>query len=110
MQQMKPPLWDGTRLQLTRSFTWNGRVSNTSPFNYSPPSVPYPGFLNVNTTTDVSISLTKVAGPHTIKTAFFKTHTLNAQQRGGREGTDPFNNNPNKTPPPHFPYPHAPLR
>ena len=33
-----------------------------------PPSVVYPGFININTTQDVAINLTKVMGRHTFKT------------------------------------------
>ena len=63
---------------------------------------PFPGYLNINSTNDVSISLTKVAGRHTIKTGFYNTHsykaraaraaepfgTLNFAQDDGR--TNPF--------------------
>ena len=48
------------------SFTWGSRVSNANP-NYAPPNTPFPGFLNINATDDVSISLTKVWGRHTVQ-------------------------------------------
>ncbi len=103
MQNVKPPLWDGTRLQLLPGFTWNGRVAN------SPPNMPFPGFLNINTTTDVSISLTKVAGRHTFKTGFFNTHSFKAQQRGGWNGTITFTNDGNNPLDAQFPYANAAL-
>ncbi len=96
MNDVKPPIWDGTRLQMAPAYTWGGRVSNSSP-QYSPDNIPFPGFLNVNRTKDVSISLTKVAGRHNMKTGFYNTHSYKAQQRGGWNGTITFvndNNNP----------------
>src|SRR5206468_5853304 len=60
LNSVKPPIWDGSRLLKVPAITWLGRVSN------SPPSVPYPGILNTSRTWDVSTSLTKVAGRHTM--------------------------------------------
>ena len=41
-----------------------------------PPNVIYPGFVNINTTQDVAINLTKVMGRHTFKTGFYNNHSL----------------------------------
>ena len=41
-----------------------------------PPNVIYPGFLNINTTQDVAINLTKVMGRHTFKTGYYNNHSL----------------------------------
>ena len=57
--------------------------------------MPFPGFLNINATDDVSISLTKVAGRHTFKSGFYNTHSYKAQQRGGWNGTITFSNDNN---------------
>lgn len=86
---VKPPIWDGSRLQMQPVYGWGGRIAN------APPSMPFPGFLNVNQTWDMSISLTRVAGRHTIKTGFYNTHSYKAQQRGGWNGTLNFNNDTN---------------
>jgi hypothetical protein len=94
LNDVQPPIWDGTRIQLPPGFTWGSRVSNTNP-QYGPPNIPFPGFLNVNRTQDVSISLTKVAGRHTLKTGFYNTHSFKAQQRGGWNGTITFSNDGN---------------
>src|SRR5262249_36135078 len=48
LQAVKPPIWDGTRLSMVPSFSWGGRVAN------SPPNFPFPGWLNVNKTTDIA--------------------------------------------------------
>ena len=47
----------GRPLLKTPNFTWGGRVAN------APPNIPFPGFLNINATDDISISLTKLRGP-----------------------------------------------
>jgi hypothetical protein len=88
----RPPIWDGSRLQLQPSYNWGGRVANAA---NTPPNMPFPGFLNVNRTWDMSISLTKVMGRHTIKTGFYNTHSYKAQQRANWMGTINFNNDTN---------------
>ena len=60
----------------TPNFTWGGRVAN------APPNTPFPGFLNMNPTDDISISFTKLAGRHTFKAGFYNTHSYKAQQQG----------------------------
>ena len=90
----QPPIWDGTRLQMPPGFTWGNRISNTTP-NYAPPNVPFPGFLNTNRSWDVSFSLTKVAGRHTVKTGYYNTHSFKAQQRANWNGTVTFSNDNN---------------
>ena len=103
MNDVNPPIWDGTRLQMAPAFTWGGRVAN------SPDNIPFPGFLNVNRTNDVSVSLTKVAGRHTIKTGFYNTHSYKAQQRGGWNGTIVFTNDTNNPLDSTFPFANAAL-
>jgi carboxypeptidase family protein len=111
MQSVKPPIWDGTRLQMAPGFTWGGRVANTSSSGplYSPPNQPFASFLNVNRTWDVAISLTKVAGRHALKTGFYNTHSYKAQQRGGWNGTINFVNDTNNPLDSTFPYANAAL-
>ncbi len=89
LQAVKPPVWDGTRLSMVPSFTWGSRIGS------APPNFPFPGWLNVNQTTDVSVSLTKIAGRHTLKTGFYNTHSFKAQQRQGWAGTIGFGNDTN---------------
>ncbi|PYR90416.1 MAG: hypothetical protein DMF84_21135 [Acidobacteria bacterium] len=91
LNSVKPPIWDGTRLRMAPAFTWGNRVSNANP-NYAPPNVPFPGYLNINATNDVSISLTKVKGRHTMKGGFYNTHSYKAQQRQGWAGSLTFSN------------------
>jgi len=83
---VKPPIWDGTRLSMPPSFSWGSRVAN------APPNTPFPGYLNVNKTTDVSISLTKIVSRHSLKAGFYNTYSFKAQQRQGWAGTISFAN------------------
>jgi hypothetical protein len=91
---VNPVIWDGTRVMMAPSYTWGSRVSGNTP-NYAPPNTPFPGFLNINATDDVSISLTKVWGRHTLKTGFYNTHSYKAQQRQGWAGSLTFSNDNN---------------
>jgi hypothetical protein len=89
LNDVNPPIWDGARIQMPPGLSWGNRIDN------DPPNVPFPGFLNVNRTRDLSISLTKVAGRHTLKAGFYNTHSWKAQQRGGWNGTINFSNDNN---------------
>src|SRR5712692_10592921 len=89
LDSVKPTIWDGTRLRMAPGFSWGGRIGS------APPNFPFPGYLNINSTKDVSISLTKVAGRHTVKTGFYETHSFKAQQRQGWAGSISFGNDAN---------------
>jgi Carboxypeptidase regulatory-like domain len=86
---VKPPNFVDGRVVMPPTFQWGGLVAN------APPNIPFPGYLNINATDDVSISLTKVWGRHTIKTGFYNTHSFKAQQRQGWAGTLNFANDAN---------------
>jgi hypothetical protein len=85
---VKPPIWDGKRISMVPNFAWGSRINST----FAPTNVPYPGFLNVNKTNDVSISVTQIRGRHTLKAGFYNTHSFKAQQRQGWQGTITFAN------------------
>ena len=72
--------FDGTNVNLPPQFSWGNRIGS------APPNVTYPGFLNVNKTQDVAVSLTKVAGRHTIKAGFYNNHSFKAQNVGAGGG------------------------
>jgi Carboxypeptidase regulatory-like domain len=76
MQDVKPPFWDGTSLNLPPVFGWGNRL------NATPPNQRYPGWLNINRTQDVAVSLTKISGRHTIKGGFYNNHSFKAQNTG----------------------------
>ena len=74
METLKPPMWDGTKMNLVPNFSWGSRVAN------APPNVPFPGWLNTNQNNDYTASLTKVKGSHTLKAGGYLTHSYKAQQ------------------------------
>ena len=88
-ESVKTPIWDGTRLRAVPSFGWGGRIG------FAPPNFPFPGYVNINRSQDLSISLTKVFSRHTLKTGFYNTHSYKAQQRQGWAGTIGFGNDAN---------------
>ena len=76
MKDLNPAFWDGTTINLPPAFAWGSRIGA------APPNQRYPGWLNINRTQDVAISLTKVAGRHTIKAGFYNNHSFKAQNTG----------------------------
>src|SRR5204863_3598910 len=76
LEDVAPPFWDGTRMNLPPTFAWGNRVGP------DPPNQRYPGWLNINRTQDVSVSLTKIAGHHTMKAGFYNNHSYKAQNVG----------------------------
>jgi hypothetical protein len=76
MQDVMPPFWDGTKLNLPPVFGWGNRIGS------APPNQRYPGWLNINRTQDVAVSLTKVMGRHTFKAGFYNNHSFKAQNTG----------------------------
>ena len=73
-EQMNPPIWDGTRIYRAPTFAWGSRVAN------APPGTPWPGFFQAGGTWDLSLSLTRVAGRHTLKAGYYyqsELHFLN---------------------------------
>jgi hypothetical protein len=78
LQYQKPPYWDGTRIFKVPAFQWGNRIvtGTTATTPNPPPSVIYPGFVNINTTQDFAINLTKVMGRHTFKAGYYNNHSL----------------------------------
>ncbi len=76
MEAEKPPFWDGKSLNLPPVWGWGGRIGA------APPQQRYPGWLNINRTQDLAISLTHVTGRHTIKGGFYLNHSYKAQNVG----------------------------
>lgn len=90
MQLVKPPFWDGKSMNLPPVFNWGGRIGA------APPQQRYPGWLNINRTQDVALSLTHITGPHTIKAGYYLNHSYKAQNTGvSWQGTVNFGNDSN---------------
>ena len=78
MNDVGAPWWDeqNSMINLPPVFGWGSRIGA------APPNQRYPGWLNINRTNDVSVSLTKVMGTHTIKAGFYNNHSFKAQNTG----------------------------
>jgi hypothetical protein len=93
LERMSPPFWQNGQILLPPTFAWGGRIAN------GPPNIAYPAWLNLNRTTDVALSFTKVWGRHTIKTGYYNHYSFKAQNRGtgglnfGGPGAMNFGNN-----------------
>jgi hypothetical protein len=73
LNDVNPPWWDGTSINLPPVFAWGNRIGA------APPNQRYPGWLNINRTQDMAISVTKIAGRHTFKGGFYNNHSYKAQ-------------------------------
>jgi hypothetical protein len=76
--------WDGTKINLPPAFGWGNRIMGNATAGQlpGPPNQLFPGFLNINRTQDVAISLTKVWSTHTSKAGFYNNHSFKAQNTG----------------------------
>ena len=85
MNDVGAPWWDkqNSMINLPPVFGWGSRIGA------APPNQRYPGWLNINRTNDVSVSLTKVMGSHTIKAGFYNNHSFKAQNTGRRRHRQP---------------------
>jgi len=73
LNDVMPVWWDGSTISLPPTFAWGNRIGA------APPNQRYPGWLNINRTQDIAVSLTKIAGSHTIKGGFYNNHSYKAQ-------------------------------
>jgi len=75
LDYVNPAFWDSANrmMNLPPIFAWGNKIGA------APPNQRYPGWLNINRTQDVAVSLTKVAGRHTMKAGFYNNHSFKAQ-------------------------------
>ena len=84
MNNLSPVWFDGTKINLPPAFGWGNRImGNATTGNAAGAAEPVvPGFLNINRTQDVAISLTTIKGAHTLKGGFYNNHSFKAQNTG----------------------------
>jgi Carboxypeptidase regulatory-like domain/TonB-dependent Receptor Plug Domain len=88
LNDLNPSWFDGNKINLPPAFGWGSRIVPTQTGTAGvgdlpgPPNQLFPGFLNINRTQDVAISLTKVWGGHTSKAGFYNNHSFKAQNTG----------------------------
>jgi hypothetical protein len=80
LEDYATPYFVNGEILLPPSFNWGNRIAN------APPNLGFVGFLNINRTQDVSVSLTKVMGRHTAKAGFYLNHSYKAQNLGAGGG------------------------
>ncbi|MEO8481582.1 MAG: carboxypeptidase regulatory-like domain-containing protein [Acidobacteriota bacterium] len=78
MEDVAPPFYVNGRAELAPTFQWGALIGS------APPNLAYPAFLNTNPTQDISISMTKIVGPHTMKAGFYSNHSLKQQNLNQR--------------------------
>jgi hypothetical protein len=84
LKDLNPVWFDGRRINLPPAFGWGSRIQGTAGVGAlpGPPNQVFPGFLNINRTQDVAVSLTKVWAAHTSKAGFYNNHSFKAQNTG----------------------------
>ena len=84
LKDLNPVWFDGSRINLPPAFGWGSRIMGTAGVGAlpGPPNQVFPGFLNINRTQDVAISLSKVLTAHTLKAGFYNNHSFKAQNTG----------------------------
>ena len=82
LNDLHPSWFDGTKINLPPAYGWGNRISGNTGDLPGPPNQLYPGYLNINRTQDLAISLTKVSGAHTYKAGFYNNHSFKAQNTG----------------------------
>jgi hypothetical protein len=84
LNDLNPVWFDGQRINLPPAYGWGSRIQGTAGVGAlpAPPNQVFPGFLNINRTQDVAISLTKVWAAHTSKAGFYNNHSFKAQNTG----------------------------
>jgi hypothetical protein len=79
LQAANAPFYVNGRVHMAPTFTWGNRITNT------PPSLSYNtgGFLDMVRTNNISISMTKLMGRHTVKMGYQLDHSLKKQEQLG---------------------------
>jgi Carboxypeptidase regulatory-like domain len=74
-----PPAWVNGDFLKPPAFAYGNRITPALP------NIPFPTYFNVNATQDLSLSVTKVMGRHTIKSGYFNTHSYKAENATGAD-------------------------
>ena len=87
LQAIGTPFFQDGRILLPPQINWGGtRIANAGApgcgAGCSPPSLNYPGWLNINRITQGAASVTKVMGRHTAKAGIYIEHSYKAQNNG----------------------------
>ncbi len=81
-------VWDGTRVQSAPTFQWGSRVANAPPGNNNP----FTNFILDTVARNANLTLTRVAGHHTLKTGYYYSGSVQKRGQGNIFGTINFGN------------------
>src|SRR5688572_19710343 len=78
LKEANAPFYVNGRVHMAPTFTWGNRISN------APPSLSYNGgWLDMVRTNNVSVSVTRLAGRHSVKAGYQLDHSLKKQEQLG---------------------------
>jgi hypothetical protein len=81
-------VWDGTRVQATPTFQWGTRVANPPPGNNNP----FTNFILDTVSGNANVTITRVAGHHTLKGGYYYFNSVQKRGQGNIFGTINFGN------------------
>ena len=81
-------IWDGQRVQVPPSFTWNGRVANSPPNNIGP----FGNFILDTAANNANLSVTKLMGQHSVKVGYYYYKSVQRRGEGPFNGSISFQN------------------
>jgi hypothetical protein len=103
LNNVKPSVWDGTRVTSVPSFTWGGRVGNSPPNNIGP----FGNFILDTRTSNINLSVTKIHGAHSFKVGYYYYNSNQRRGTGNFLGSISFQNDTNNPIDTSFPFANA---
>ena len=86
VNNLNTPIFDGTRIQLPPQFSWGNRITN------APPNVSFPGNFIDTFSQNLTVSVTKIWGSHTVKAGFYYLDSRSRRNTGNPVGAITFGN------------------
>ena len=81
-------VWDGTRVMATPTFQWGSRIANAPPNNNNP----FTNFILDTVSGNANVTITRVAGAHTLKGGYYLFKSVQKRGQGNIYGTINFAN------------------
>lgn len=103
LNNVKPAVWDGTRVLSVPSFTWGGRVGASPPNNIGP----FGNFILDTRTSNINLSVTKIHGSHSLKLGYYYFYSNQRRGTGNFLGAISFQNDTNNPLDTSFPFANA---
>jgi hypothetical protein len=95
LDSFQPAWYQNGTILLPPNWAWGNRIGCATTNNNAVaapciPNLQYPNALNTNSTYDIALNLTKVAGRHSLKAGFYVTNSFKAQNINIAMGALPF--------------------